>query len=77
MKPEGHLPLPSFHAEVAFLTSFLHLQSAKMPQLLSYDEKPVWQLGGAQGMIYWQASDLRYLRSFLGKIPLRVLSLMR
>lgn len=28
---EEHLPLPNFQAEVSFLTSFLHLQSAKMP----------------------------------------------
>lgn len=48
-----------------------------MPQLLSYEEKPLSQPGSAPGMIGWQASDLRWSEEFSGEIPLRVFSLMR
>lgn len=64
---EEHLPLPNSQAEVAFLTSFLHLQSAKMPDFSPVKRNLFQSLEVL--MVWFTGKHLISddLRSFLGR----------
>lgn len=63
---EEHLPLPNFQAEVAFLTSLLHLQSAKMPDFSPMKRNLFHSLEVPKGCFTGKHLGSDNLRSLLG-----------